>query len=272
MLSDSKLPNPTSYRSDLSCRVILLGASNLMRGISTVVETAQIVCRQPLQIITAAGLGRSYGIESRVLGRTLPGIIHCSLWESLSMQAPIPTFALITDVGNDILYGVEVPQIVDWVKRTIERLQRVQAQISMTLLPPIDPSNLSSARFHFFRTLFFPNCRLKRDEVVIRAQQLHNQLFELRHSHGIRTIEQSRQWYAWDPIHIRRRQWRYAWHNILSAWNGKTEESPALARGSLGRWLYLQTRQPYERSFWSLQQRREQPSAKLRNGTTVSFY
>ncbi len=92
-------------------RAVLLGASNLTRGISTVVETAQIVCQRPLEILAAAGLGRSYGIDSRVLGRTLPGIVHCGLWNTLSQKRPIPTYALITDIGNDILYSVEVSQI-----------------------------------------------------------------------------------------------------------------------------------------------------------------
>ena len=64
-----------------ACRLVLLGASNLTRGISTVVETAQNIHPQPLEILAAAGLGRSYGLDSRVLGRKLPGIIHCELWE-----------------------------------------------------------------------------------------------------------------------------------------------------------------------------------------------
>jgi hypothetical protein len=276
--SDSKSAvAQTSAFSENRCadpvpRVVLLGASNLSQGISTVVETAQNICRQPVQVLAAAGFGRSYGIDSRVLGRTLPGIIHCGLWETLAQQTEIPTTALVTDIGNDILYGVEVPQILEWVKTVIDRLQQAQARICLTLLPPIEPSNLSSVRFHLFRTLFFPNCRLQRDHVLQRADELHAGLHQLGTSRGVHVMQQHRIWYGWDPIHIHRRQWRHAWREILSAWRHEAATPTPLAQGSLSRWLYLQTRRPHRRTFWGREQRRQQPAAQLRNGTTVSFY
>ena len=72
-------------------RVVLLGASNLTRGISTVVATAQRVWGQPLEVLAALGHGRSYGIESRVLGRRLPGILNSGLWEALDRSPASPT-------------------------------------------------------------------------------------------------------------------------------------------------------------------------------------
>jgi len=259
-------------RGGPSCRVVLLGASNLTRGISTVVETSQNFRRQPLEILTAAGHGRSYGIETRVFGRTLPSILDCSLWEALARPATIPTVALITDIGNDVLYGVEVPQIVCWVECVIQRLEQVQAQICMTSLPPIDGASLSPARFYFFRTLFFPGCRLNWETALDRAQQLHARLHKLGTARKITLVEQRRHWYGWDPIHIHLRHRPHAWHNILSTWNDQDSPSAALARGSLRRWLYLQTRRPQQRTFWGLRQRCQQPAAKLADGTTISFY
>jgi hypothetical protein len=255
-----------------NCRVVLLGASNLTRCISTVVETVENIRRPPLEIFVAAGLGRSYGIESRVLGRTLPGIIDCSLWEALAPPPAIPTVALVTDIGNDILYGVEVSQMVAWVECALERLQKISADICMTMLPPADVESLSLARFYLFRTLFFPACRLNRKIVLSRARDLHDQLYKLGTSRGVAIVEQRPQWYGWDPIHIRRREWRHAWQNILSTWQEQAACSPETARGSLRRWLYLQTRHPDRRKLWGFEQYRQQPSAKLLNGTTVSFY
>ena len=55
-------------------RVILLGASNLTRAISTVIGIAQATLDGPLDIVAALGHGRSYGMWSRVLFRELPGI------------------------------------------------------------------------------------------------------------------------------------------------------------------------------------------------------
>ncbi|HEY2827495.1 MAG TPA: SGNH/GDSL hydrolase family protein [Pirellulales bacterium] len=252
--------------------VVLLGASNLSQGISTVVETARNVHGQPVEVLAAAGFGRSYGIDSCVLGRTLPGILHCALWEELGQRAQTPTTALITDIGNDILYEVEVPQILEWITTAIDRLQRAQAKVCVTLLPPIEPSNLSPARFRFFRTLFFPGCRLERDQVLQRTGELHDRLHQLCQTRSVTVIDQDPHWYGLDPIHIRRRHRPHAWREILSNWSDETAPQLPLARGSLARWLYLQMRSPHRRKLFGIEQRSKQPSVRLRDGTIVSFY
>ncbi len=252
-------------------RVVLLGASNLSQGIATVVQTAQNVQRQSVEVLAAAGFGRSYGMDSCVLGRTLPGIIQCGLWERLK-QTQTPTAALITDIGNDILYGVEVPQIVEWVDTVVGRLQQTQARICLTLLPPVEPAGLSPTRFLFFRTMFFPGCRLTRDEVLSRAAQLQQRLQQLCADRGLRFKEQNRAWYGLDPIHIPRRHRRHAWREILLQWSKESAPEVPLARRSLSRWVHLQTRRPHQRTLFGRQQRAAQPAVKWRDGTTVSFY
>jgi hypothetical protein len=253
-------------------RVVLLGASNLTRGISTVVETAQDIFGQRLEVLTALGHGRSYGIESRMLGRCLPGIIDCALWEVLAGASCTPTTALVTDVGNDILYGVEVPQIVAWVAAAIDRLQSADARVCMTLLPVISIERLGTARFLFFRQLLFPRCRLSLSEVCRRAVDLHDELLRLGRSRDVRLIEHDALWYGFDPIHIRQRHWRSAWPQILAAWDDDVRTERASPRGSLMRWLYLRTRCPHQRRVFGIDQRRAQPSARLRDGTTIAFY
>ncbi len=105
-------------------RVVLLGASNLTRGVSTVIETAAAYWGRPLEVFAALGHGRSYGAASSVMGRELPGIVQCGLWEDLRRQGAAATAALITDVGNDLLYGAPPEVIADWVQQCAERLVR----------------------------------------------------------------------------------------------------------------------------------------------------
>jgi hypothetical protein len=252
--------------------VVLLGASNLTRGISTVIETAQNIWGQPLEVLGALGHGRSYGIDSNFLGRTLPGIVQCALWEKLAAQPRVPTAALITDIGNDILYEVPVERIVSWVETAVDRLQAVEARICITL-PPIDSAKgLSEARFQFFRHLFFPKCHLKLVEVADRANQLQEQLLQLGAKRGVAIVGQRGDWYGADPIHICMRHWRQAWLEILMPWHDAAEPLPTPARGSLLRCLFLRTRAPHRRRIFGIEQRSKQPTARLRNGTIVSFY
>ncbi len=121
--------------ADVSRRVILLGASNLTRAISTVVGIAQSSLGGPLDIVAALGHGRSYGMWSRVLVRELPGITTCALWEELDRRPRLDTVALVTDIGNDIFYGASIDEIVSWVDASLARLERTGARTIMTLLP-----------------------------------------------------------------------------------------------------------------------------------------
>ena len=108
-------------------RVVLLGASNLTRGLSTAVEASRLRWGRPLEMLIAAGHGRSYGLTSRVLARTLPSILACGLWDELAQRATMPTAALITDIGSDLLYGAATAES-SLVRRTpAARSARVRA-------------------------------------------------------------------------------------------------------------------------------------------------
>jgi hypothetical protein len=96
-------------------RVVALGASNLTRGFQTVVATARAAWELDVEVVAALGHGRSYGSSSRLVVRTLPGILESGLWRQLEWSPQVPTRALVTDVGNDILYGFSAPQILGWV-------------------------------------------------------------------------------------------------------------------------------------------------------------
>lgn len=267
MVKDSP-PRPSS---EPTRQVVLLGASNLTRGISTVIGTSQLLFGEPLRVLAALGHGRSYGKPSTVLFRGLPGILQCGLWESLRSRASLPTSALITDIGNDIMYGVEVPQILAWVDEAVDRLQQQKARISLTLLPVQSVSRLTPRRFKLLRRALFPSCNLEFFEALDRAHDLNDRLARLAAARGIATVAHRGEWYGFDPIHIRRCHWSTAWSEVLSPWQEPTAQC-VFARQSLRRWLYLRTRAPQYRTLFGLARQHAQPCARLADGTTISFY
>src|SRR5262245_22793414 len=64
-------------------RVVALGASNLTLGFQNVVATARTAWGPGVEVVAALGHGRSYGANSTVVIRTLPGILQSGLWRKL---------------------------------------------------------------------------------------------------------------------------------------------------------------------------------------------
>lgn len=265
-ISERHPPGPLPTR-----RVILLGASNVVRSLPTIVETIHQIWHEPVEIMAAMGHGRSYGHDSVLLGRKISGIFPCALWENLQKRPPLPTSALVTDIGNDLLYGVPVDRIVEWVTACLERLADVSERTVVTELPLDIVTNLSKVRYQLFRTLLFPRCQLSLGEIQTAAEVLNARLVELAHPPKISVIPASKSWYGFDPIHPKRHMQRRIWPALLAPWRDTNELSEA-ARSSLWRVGYLRCLAPSERSVLGWRQRCEQPCGRLNEGTTISLY
>ncbi len=285
-------------------RVVLLGASNLTRGVSTVLATAQAYWGNapekavrgdqawagaeaetnatvptahpaarphPLDAMLALGHGRSFGVTTNVFGRVLSSILHCGIWKALENRPPAPLAALVTDIGNDLLYGSSIPTIAGWVEETLDRLLAHEARIVVTQLPVKNSLAISETRFRVFRAVMFPSCPFSLTQVRQRADDLNERVIALCASRDIPTVEQRTNWYGWDPIHIRLKHWRQAWGEILSPWIA-SPQAPNIVPPPRRRWFYLRSLAPEERLWLGREQRRAQPAGKLADGTTISLY
>lgn len=214
-------------------RVILIGASNVVLGWRTIFPLARSLADEPIDIWGAFGHGRSYGLKSRVLGRSLPGITTCGLWPNLARSTASETVGVVTDLGNDLLYGVDVPQIIDWVNWSVERLRAQNAKVVITRLPLISVRGLSPARFRMMRSILFPRSELKLTTVIRLAEELDAGLVELAARFGIAVVEPRPEWYGFDSIHILRRQRRAAWSEILGRGFGGTNRDVPVSKTPL---------------------------------------
>ena len=251
-------------------RVILLGASNLRWGLATVVEVGCRLWGRPLDVLAACGPGRSYGLRMPFLCWELPGITACGLWEALARRPSAPTAALVTDIGNDLLYDVPVPQIAAWVEACLERLVRTGARVVLMPLPLCSVAALSRARFLVLRSVLFPRCRLTYTTVLERAFDLDRRLRLLAQTWSGVLVEHRPEWYRFDPIHIRGSRISAAWSEILACWSDGTprEATPV----PLGRWFRLGRVVPERRWIFGREWHKAQPCYRLADGTALSFY
>lgn len=252
-------------------RVILLGASNLTRSFSTVVETVRQTWNEPIDIMVAMGHGRSYGQETTLLGRKISGILPSALWQDLKRRAPLPTAALLTDIGNDLLYEVDVDILLNWISRCLDRLADVDATTIITELPMGSLARLGEARFQLFRRLLFPRSRLTLNDALKRANETNDRVRALGAREKTSVISASDAWYGFDPIHLRRRVWHEAWPELTATWRDATCV-PLAPRPSLWSRAYLNCLAPHEREMFGVKRRRAQPCGYLKDGTTISLY
>ena len=248
-------------------RIVALGASNLTRGFRTIVSTARSVWGPEVEILAALGHGRSYGAPSQFLFRTLPSILKSGLWSELEQRPPMVTRALVTDVGNDILYGFSVERTLSWVEEVLRRLARVTQDIVLTGLPLASVSRLSQIKFLAFRSMLVPSCRLTLSQVIDRAEGVHEGLVKLSSVYGAKFSQLDPVWYGFDPIHVRPSYWRTAWQEILGARVLESQRTRSMLESAR---LYLMP--PERRSLFGVEQVTPQSGVALQSGGQVWLY
>jgi len=221
--------------------------------------------------MTAMGHGRSFGQDSRFLGRKISGIFPCALWQDLQSRPRLPTAALVTDVGNDLLYGVPPDRMLQWVERCLDRLAEAGATTVVTQLPVGSIESLSESRFQFFRRLFFPRSELTFSDAKALVRDINERLIAIGDARKLPVIPVSTSWYGLDPIHLKRNIVRHAWPKLLATWRAANE--PLITpRPSLWTTAYLAALAPWERSLLGIRRRAAQPSGRFADGTTISLY
>ncbi len=261
---------------------ILLGASNLSLGLTRLLPMILRSQAGPSDIWIADGFGRSYGKSSRFFQRTLPGILDCGLWNAYAQHRTTiassqrksigQTYAMLTDVGNDIGYGVEADQIIEWVTACMDRLvEMCNPTIVMTGLPVESLESLSPTGFRIAQKLLFPSSRTGRLETLQRARYIQNSLAELCTERAIPFITVQRDWYGLDPIHLQRRYRQPYWQSIVDSWI-TADGASATNDDTVSRpWLdgYLWTRWAHTRRVLGTVHRRLQPCGHLAIDSTL---
>lgn len=209
----------------------------------------------------AIGHGRSYGLRTRVLGRTLPSILHCGLWTSLvtaRSAEPGPGLrVVVADIGNDLGYGVDGPTILRWVDDCLERLVDLRAEITLSGIPAASLDARTDLELALFRRLLFPSSRTPVDALRAGIDVLADGLPRLAAQRGCRFVEPDPAWYGLDPVHPKRRARPRMWRTLLADWERPAEEP---LRGRLLERLRCRFVAPLEREVFGLRTGRTQPA------------
>jgi len=261
-----------------AAHVVVLGASNVTLGFPRIVAQIRRLFPGRVQIFAAHGHGRSYGRPSWAPFRTLPGLRECGLWDAFrsvreqvqSAETPVPAYALVTDIGNDLLFGATPERIDAWVAECLARLQAENANIIMGRPPVFALQRLGLARYRATRTFFFPKSPLTYERMLQDVPRLDALIAARGDAAGASVFVPKPEWYGFDPIHIRRTSRPSAWSEILRLWLGDHQSGDVRPANHVQRrhWLLA----PAERTVRGSRRTRLQPAFRWDDGGGIWLY
>ena len=198
--------------------VVVLGASNVSRGLARLSAIVRALAPAPVSLFVAAGHGRGYGVNTRVAWRRLPSILGCGLWRALDRERIERPMVVVTDVGNELLYGLGVSAVAGAVGEATHRLATRGGRLVITGLPLAAVAGVGAVRYRLLRMLYVPRCLLGLDELKEATCWLDEELQALAVETGATFIEQPADWYGLDALHVRRPHLDALWQRVCDAW------------------------------------------------------
>lgn len=250
-------------------RIVVLGASNVSRGLARLAATVRARAGAPADLFVAAGHGRAYGVSSRVALRRLPSILGSGLWRALDREQAAQPLALLTDVGNELLYGLGVAAVARGVREAALRLADRGGRMAITGLPVASIARVGRMRYRLLRTLYVPGCLLSLGDIKDASQWLDDELRAISADTGATFIEQPADWYGLDALHVKRSRLDDLLNRVADAWN--LPPAAGRPRASLAEWAALGSRAAEVRSVARVKRLTRQPVAD-RRGLRIWMY
>jgi len=195
---------------------VFLGASNLARsyyGLKRCI--ARCLFPRPVSFVHALGPGRGYVRQGGILNATYSPILNCGILKevgdrSVSNQQVV---ALITDIGNDIMYGAPAEEIIGGLRSLFGTLQEMGA-ISLVTSIPVDLKNdVDEFYFRALRRIFFPNSPVEYHQASEAVRAINKFIFESSND-KLKVIGGLEQYCGIDKIHYSLLKGGSAWSHI----------------------------------------------------------
>lgn len=250
-------------------RFVVLGASNVSRGLARLVATVRARTAGPADLFVAAGHGRGYAVTSRVGPRRLPSILASGLWRALDRERVAVPGAVVMDVGNELLYGLGVAAVAAAVRTAVGRLADRGGRIVILGLPLASIGRVGPFRYRLMRTVYVPGCPLALGAIREGAMWLDEELRAIAADSGATFIGQPGTWYGFDALHVVRPRFDDLWQQVGDAW--ALPPATRRPRATFAEWAAVGTRAAEVRSIARWMRRTPQPAVD-RHGLRVWMY
>jgi len=193
--------------------MVLLGASNLSRGCFALARHVK-VCLYPrkVEVLVASGPGRGYCVSGGLLNVSYPSIQSSDIFNvaQRKRKSGYRVVALVTDIGNDIMYGESAGQVIETVQQIFGKLESMDAEIFYTTLPIAFEKGMNPIWFYILRSVLLPFSRVSRDKAVAEIIKVNQFLRQSSSKHCHLILDMDR-YLGFDEIH-------YGWLRAHTAW------------------------------------------------------
>ena len=209
-----KSSNVSPLHPKLPVVLILLGASNLSRGCFALSRYMKArLCPRPVEVLIASGPGRGYHTSGGLLNVNYTPICSSDIFEvaQKKSESGCRIVALVTDMGNDIMYGVSAEQLIATIQQVFDRLRSMNAEIFYTTLPVAFEKGVHPIWFYILRSLLLPFSRVSYDKATAGIIAV-NQFLKKCGTENCYLVSGMDRYLGYDEIH-------YGWFRAHSAWS-----------------------------------------------------
>ena len=222
MSPEPSLISSISEEDQDSVLFIFLGASNLARSFYGLKRCiTRCLFPRPVSFIHAMGPGRGYISQGGIFNAIYSPILYCDILKAAYNRRKInqQVVALITDIGNDIMYGVPVEEIIGGLQSLFDTLTGFEASIFVTSIPVDLKKDIGGFYFRILRRVFFPNSPVEHYQVS-EAIEIINKFIIQSLNKNITAINEMKQFCGIDKIHYSLFKSRLAWSHIADNLTG----------------------------------------------------
>ncbi|MFA5505150.1 MAG: hypothetical protein WC314_13415 [Vulcanimicrobiota bacterium] len=219
--------------------LLLYGASNLWLSRRAALTELRRRFSGSLQIGLAHGPGRSYGLKAGNL------VMRYEPLHIVDFNFPDEgreKVAFVTDIGNDIAYSQPPGQVVEWVRRLIERLQKHGYRIIVGGIPTRSVALLHPFLFRVIAHLLYSGAPLDLKLLTRNLEEVENGVRELCCAKGMDYLELNPDWYSYDRFHLKGAACSVYWQSLLQDFPVKHSYD--------SKWSLAARRPLFPRKYW----------------------
>ena len=195
-----------------------MGASNLARGYSLLTRhISSCFGKNKTEFLNALGPGRGFCARGGMFNFTYPPIQDCRILEVAKKKSCDTRAVLITDIGNDLMYGVLADTLIESLDGLIGRALQWDAEIFMTSIHVNLKKDVSPTMFFILKSFFYPGSSITYEEADMFIIKVNGYLEEkARQNERVYLISGMTSFIGMDKIHYSFLKTHLAWEKIAN--------------------------------------------------------